>query len=78
MSVTVLGDKTVEGNEDFYLNVTPISGASIADGLGMATILEDDRKGRQQKSSTALLDFIRIAPDSSDREEPDRPSRRRS
>jgi hypothetical protein len=32
----------VEGNETFFVNVTNVSGASIADGQGLGTIVNDD------------------------------------
>ena len=41
-SVTINGDTTVEPNETFNLNVSSVSGASIADGQGVGTILNDD------------------------------------
>ena len=41
-SVTINGDTAVESNETFNLNVTSVSGATIADGQGVGTILNDD------------------------------------
>ncbi len=41
-NVTVNGDTVVEPNETFLVNVTNVSGASIADGQGTGTILNDD------------------------------------
>jgi predicted extracellular nuclease len=41
-SVTVNGDTTTEPNETFFVNVTNVTGASIADGQGQATIQNDD------------------------------------
>lgn len=41
-SVTVNGDTTVEGDETFYVNVTNVSGATVSDGQGLGTILNDD------------------------------------
>jgi hypothetical protein len=40
--VTVNGDTLVEGNETFFVNVTNASGATVADGQGQGTILNDD------------------------------------
>src|SRR3989442_1314802 len=40
--VTVNGDTTIEPNETFLVNVTSVSGASIGDGQGMGTIINDD------------------------------------
>ena len=41
-SVTINGDTTVEANETFSLNVTSVTGATVADGQGVGTILNDD------------------------------------
>ena len=38
----VRGDTTVEGNEAFFLNLFAPTGATIADGSGKGTILNDD------------------------------------
>ncbi|HYX28378.1 MAG TPA: Calx-beta domain-containing protein [Pyrinomonadaceae bacterium] len=40
--VTVNGDTTVEPNETFFVNITNVSGATIADGQGTGTIQNDD------------------------------------
>jgi hypothetical protein len=40
--VTVNGDTTNEANETFFVNVTNVSGATVADGQGVATIQNDD------------------------------------
>lgn len=40
--VTVNGDLNIETNETFLVNVTSVSGASIGDGQGVGTILNDD------------------------------------
>jgi uncharacterized protein (TIGR03437 family) len=40
--VTVNGDLNIEPNEAFFVNVTNISGAIVADSQGMGTILNDD------------------------------------
>jgi uncharacterized protein (TIGR03437 family) len=40
--VTVNGDRLVEGNETFFVNVTNVMGAGISDGTGQATIQNDD------------------------------------
>lgn len=42
VSVTVHGDPDPEGDETFYLNLSAPSGAEIADGQGVATIVNDD------------------------------------
>src|SRR5206468_3388987 len=43
VSVTINGDTKVEGNETFNLNLTgATNGATIADGQGIGTIVNDD------------------------------------
>jgi len=42
VSVTVLGDTVVEGNEGFLLNLSGASGATLARGSATGTILDDD------------------------------------
>jgi hypothetical protein len=41
-NVTVNGDATPEANENFFVNVTNVVGASVGDGQGEGTILNDD------------------------------------
>ena len=43
-TVTINGDTAVEANERFAVNVTNVTGASLADGLAFGTILNDDGK----------------------------------
>ena len=40
--VAVTGDTTVEADETFSVNVSTVSGATVLDGLGAGTILNDD------------------------------------
>ena len=40
--VLVKGDRTVEPNETFLVNVTNVAGATLADGQGLGTITNDD------------------------------------
>jgi uncharacterized protein len=40
--VTVNGDTTVEPDETFFVNVTNVTGATVGDGQGLGTILNDD------------------------------------
>jgi uncharacterized protein (TIGR03437 family) len=40
--VTVNGDSNIEADETFFVNVTNLSGATLADGQGLGTILNDD------------------------------------
>jgi hypothetical protein len=41
-SVDVIGDAAVEANETFFLNLTNVSNAIVADGQGQGTIINDD------------------------------------
>ncbi len=41
-SVPVNGDTTTEPDETFFVNVTNVSGSSVADGQGQGTIVNDD------------------------------------
>lgn len=41
-TVTVNGDAVVESNETFFVNVSNVTGATIADGQGLGTIQNDD------------------------------------
>lgn len=45
VSVAVRGDRTVESDETFFVNLTSITGSSIIDGQGVGTILNDDGTG---------------------------------
>ena len=40
--VTVNGDTAAEADETFYVNVTNVTGATLGDGTGLGTILDDD------------------------------------
>ncbi|HBB89084.1 MAG TPA: hypothetical protein DC047_15875 [Blastocatellia bacterium] len=40
--VTVNGDSNIELDETFFVNVTNVSGATVSDGQGLGTILNDD------------------------------------
>ncbi len=41
-TVTVNGDTTVEADENFFVNVTNVAGATVSDGQGQGTIRNDD------------------------------------
>jgi len=41
-TVTVNGDTTAEPNESFFVNVTNVTGATVVDGQGQGTIINDD------------------------------------
>lgn len=45
ITVTVNGDTVPEVNENFFVNLTNVSFAGIADGQGIGTILSDDAPG---------------------------------
>jgi len=42
VAVTIVGDASVESDETFYVNLSSASGATIADGQGVGTIVNDD------------------------------------
>ncbi len=42
ITVSVLGDTTVESSETFFVNLTSSNGATLADNQGQATIVNDD------------------------------------
>jgi Calx-beta domain len=42
VDVAIIGDTDLESNETFFVNVTETFGASILDGQGVGTILDDD------------------------------------
>lgn len=42
VSVAVRGDRTVEADENFFVNLTSATGTSIIDGQGIGTIINDD------------------------------------
>lgn len=39
----VIGDRTVEGNEDFYLDLTPPTGITLENGTARVVIVDDDQ-----------------------------------
>ncbi len=45
ITIQVKGDNTVEGNETFFVNLTPGSNANITDAQGQGTINNDDSSG---------------------------------
>ena len=42
ITVQVYGDTTGEPNETFFVNITDVTGATVADGQGQGTIINDD------------------------------------
>jgi chitinase len=47
LSVPVRGDRIEEGNEWFPLDLINVQGATVSDGLGIGTIVDDDAEGEQ-------------------------------
>jgi hypothetical protein len=43
ITVAVNGDTAVEGNETFWLNLDNVTGATLGDGQGLGTIVDDDQ-----------------------------------
>lgn len=67
--VTVNGDRLVESNETFFVNLTNVANATVADGQGQGTIQNDDTPlliisqvygGGGNSSATYTNDFIEI------------------
>jgi hypothetical protein len=44
-AVSIMGDTAVESNETFFVNVNSVANATVADGQGLGTILDDDYDG---------------------------------
>ncbi|PYS46371.1 MAG: hypothetical protein DMF68_19405, partial [Acidobacteria bacterium] len=71
--VTVNGDTNIEPNETFFVNVTNVTGASIAKGQGVGTILNDDSpslsindvsKSEGNSGTTAFTFTVTLSPSS--------------
>lgn len=45
VSVPIIGDTIIEGNDTFFVNLTNSTGADITDSKGLGTILNDDGNG---------------------------------
>ncbi len=45
ISVQAIGDTTVETNETLFVNLSNATGANLADGQGLGTIVDNDSKG---------------------------------
>ena len=52
ITVPVVGDLTVEGNETFFVNLNNASGASVSDGQGQGTINNEDNASITINNST--------------------------
>jgi hypothetical protein len=42
LTVSIVNDATTESSENFYVNLSNVSGASVLDGQGQGTIVDDD------------------------------------
>ena len=69
INVTINGDQIVEPNETFFVNLSNVTNATLADGQGLGTITNDDTPllvisqvygGGGNASATYLNDFIEI------------------
>ncbi|HEU4713142.1 MAG TPA: FG-GAP-like repeat-containing protein [Pyrinomonadaceae bacterium] len=49
--VRIFGDFEIESNETFFVNLQNVNNATVADGQGLGTILNDDSNGKFQFSS---------------------------
>lgn len=56
VSVAVTGDRTIEANETFDLVVSGVAGATVTDGVGRATIRDDDTPPALTVSDVALAE----------------------
>jgi uncharacterized protein len=54
--VTVNGDTLFEGNDAFFVNVTGVVGANVADGQGVGTITNDDAQPSFAIADVAMLE----------------------
>ena len=60
-SVTVNGDMVAEQNETFSVNVTNVTGATVADGQGQATITNDDGTPPPPPGPTLSINDVTLA-----------------
>jgi Calx-beta domain-containing protein/VCBS repeat protein len=59
--VNVVGDKKKEPNETFFVNLTSATNATISDGQGVGTIINNDGgagKGKANANTTSLADTL--------------------
>ena len=56
-SVPVTGDMAFEPDETFFVNVTNVTGATLADGQGLGTIQNDDEGNPCELSFTPIYDI---------------------
>ena len=54
ITVPVMGDRIFEGNETFFVNLSGPVNATIADGQGVGTIVDDDPPGLSVNDVTAV------------------------
>jgi hypothetical protein len=50
LRISVVGDRSREASETFFVNLDAADGAMIADGQGAGTILDDDVRGNSKKN----------------------------
>jgi hypothetical protein len=58
----VIGDTVVEGNESFFVNLTSATNATIADGQGIGTIVDDDGGGGSGAGGGPSMSGLAISP----------------
>jgi uncharacterized repeat protein (TIGR01451 family) len=55
LAVPVNGDAVVEADETFFINISNVAGATIGDGQGLGTILNDDTAGISISPTAGLV-----------------------
>ena len=63
ISVTVLDDNDAESNEQFTVNLSNAGAATIADGTGVGTIIDDDRVNPPPDLPDLTIDDVSVAED---------------
>ncbi|MGH7555314.1 MAG: Calx-beta domain-containing protein [Longimicrobiales bacterium] len=63
VSVEVKGDWRSESDQSFYLNLDASAGATIGDGAGMHTIVNDDGNGANQRLADFMVALLGLPPD---------------
>ncbi len=58
LTVPVIGDSLVEGNEQFLVRLTAAEGVTIADSLGLCTIVNDERARFTRTTANLTLDRL--------------------
>ena len=68
ISVTVLDDNDAESNEQFTVNLSNAGDATIADGTGVGTIIDDDRVNPPPDLPDLTIDDVSVAEDAGNAE----------